>query len=61
MGISKKNKKNNLKNFNKKFGCLILEVKKWKTKNPKKKETDFDIKSFNSYKSCQLDIKTYKK
>jgi hypothetical protein len=28
MGIPKKNKKNNLKNFSKKFGCLILGVKK---------------------------------
>ena len=61
MGISKKNKKNNLKNFKKKFGCLILEVKKMESKKPQKEKTDFDIKSFNSYKSCQLDIKNLQK
>ena len=58
MGIPKKNKKNNLKNFTMEFGCLILGVKKMeKEKTPKTKKAEFDIKNLSSYKSCQLDVK----
>ena len=62
MGIPKKNKKNNLKNFTMEFGCLILGVKKMENKKtPKTKKAEFDIKNLSSYKSCQLDVKNLQK
>ena len=61
MGIPKKNKKNNLKNFTKEFGCLNRNKKMENKKTPKTKKADFDIMNLSSYKSCQLDVKNLQK
>ena len=54
MGIPKKNKKNNLKEFHNEIRLFNFRIKKkWKNKNPKTKKAEFDIKNLSSYKSCQ--------